>query len=75
MRDSLVADLIAIVGSLDSVMGDGPMSVPSYAQVREIAARYPDSRSAVLPALRLAQERDGWLSTARPSRRSPTRST
>ena len=31
-------------------------------QVAEIAARYPDSRSAVLPALRLAQERhDGWL--------------
>jgi NADH-quinone oxidoreductase subunit E len=32
------------------------------AQVAEIAAQYPDSRSAVLPALRLAQERhDGWL--------------
>ena len=32
------------------------------AQVAEIAARYPDSRSAVLPALRIAQERhDGWL--------------
>jgi len=32
------------------------------AQVEEIAARYPDSRSAVLPALRIAQERhDGWL--------------
>ena len=30
--------------------------------IREIAARYPESRSAVLPALRLAQERhDGWL--------------
>jgi NADH-quinone oxidoreductase subunit E len=30
--------------------------------VAEIAARYPDRRSAVLPALRLAQERhDGWL--------------
>ena len=32
------------------------------ALVREIAARYPDQRSAVLPALRIAQERhDGWL--------------
>ncbi|HST26700.1 MAG TPA: NAD(P)H-dependent oxidoreductase subunit E [Gaiellaceae bacterium] len=32
------------------------------AEVRDIAARYPDSRSAVLPALRIAQERhDGWL--------------
>jgi NADH-quinone oxidoreductase subunit E len=31
-------------------------------QVQEIAARYPDSRSAVLPALRLAQElHEGWL--------------
>jgi NADH-quinone oxidoreductase subunit E len=32
------------------------------AEVRDIAGRYPDSRSAVLPALRIAQERhDGWL--------------
>ena len=31
-------------------------------RVAEIAARYPDSRSAVLPALRLAQKQhDGWL--------------
>ncbi len=30
--------------------------------MRGIAAQYPDSRSAILPALRLAQERhDGWL--------------
>jgi NADH-quinone oxidoreductase E subunit len=30
--------------------------------VREIAADYPESRSAVMPALRLAQERHGgWL--------------
>jgi NADH-quinone oxidoreductase subunit E len=35
---------------------------PFADEVREIAARYPDSRSAVLPALRIAQERhDGWL--------------
>src|ERR687892_735811 len=33
-------------------------------RMREMAARFPDSRSAVLPALRLAQqENDGWLST------------
>jgi NADH-quinone oxidoreductase subunit E len=33
-----------------------------YDEVREVAAEYPDSRSAVLPALRLAQERHGgWL--------------
>jgi NADH-quinone oxidoreductase subunit E len=31
-------------------------------EVREIATRYPDSRSAVLPALRIAQEQHGgWL--------------
>jgi NADH-quinone oxidoreductase subunit E len=32
-------------------------------EVQEIAAKYPDARSATLPALRLAQERHGWLST------------
>jgi len=31
-------------------------------QIREVAARYPDRRSAVIPALWLAQERHGWLS-------------
>jgi NADH-quinone oxidoreductase subunit E len=30
-------------------------------QVQEIAAQYPDPKSAVMPALRLAQERDGYL--------------
>jgi NADH-quinone oxidoreductase E subunit len=34
------------------------------AQVRKLAARYPDSRTAILPALRLAQEQNGgWLDT------------
>ena len=33
-----------------------------YDEVQEIKAQYPMERSAVLPALRLAQERhDGWL--------------
>jgi NADH-quinone oxidoreductase subunit E len=33
-------------------------------RVRDVAAQYPDSRSAVLPALRLAQEaHGGWLPT------------
>ena len=31
-------------------------------QIREIAKEYPESRSAILPALRIAQERYGWLS-------------
>src|SRR5205814_8785999 len=34
------------------------------AEVEKVAKRYPDSRSAVLPALRLAQEEHGWLSRA-----------
>ncbi len=34
-----------------------------YDAVQELRARYPEgTRSAVLPALRLAQERHGWLS-------------
>jgi NADH-quinone oxidoreductase E subunit len=38
------------------------MSAPSlYEQIQEIRAQYPVSQSAVLPALRLAQERYGWL--------------
>jgi NADH-quinone oxidoreductase subunit E len=36
-----------------------------YDEIQDVRARYPEgSRSAVLPALRLAQERDGWLSRA-----------
>jgi NADH-quinone oxidoreductase subunit E len=39
------------------------MAVDAFdAEVQELAAQYPDSRSAILPALRLAQERHGgWL--------------
>ena len=32
-------------------------------EIQKVAAEYPESRSAVLPALRMAQERHGWLST------------
>jgi NADH-quinone oxidoreductase subunit E len=35
----------------------------NVAEMREIAAQYPDPRSATLPALRLAQERHGYLTT------------
>ena len=41
------------------------MNVPSpfYDRVQAVRARYPEgSRSAVLPALRLAQQERGWLS-------------
>jgi NADH-quinone oxidoreductase subunit E len=32
------------------------------AEIRAIGEQYPETRSAILPALRLAQERYGWLS-------------
>jgi NADH-quinone oxidoreductase subunit E len=32
-----------------------------YDDIQELAAQYPVRRSAVMPALRLAQERYGWL--------------
>jgi NADH-quinone oxidoreductase subunit E len=32
-----------------------------YDEIQTIAARYPERRSAVMPALRLAQEHYGWL--------------
>lgn len=31
-------------------------------EIRNVAKRYPESKSAILPALRLAQEEYGWLS-------------
>ena len=33
-----------------------------HAEIEKVAKQYPESRSAVLPALRLAQEEYGWLS-------------
>ena len=32
-----------------------------YEEIRDVAGEYPEKLSAVLPALRLAQERYGWL--------------
>src|SRR5919202_2913035 len=32
-----------------------------YDEIQELAGRYPVRRSAVMPALHLAQERFGWL--------------
>ena len=38
------------------------MTTTFYDEIQELRARYPDPRSAVLPALQLAQERHGgWL--------------
>jgi len=36
--------------------------VSLQAEIQKVAKQYPESRSAVLPALRLAQEEHGWLS-------------
>jgi NADH-quinone oxidoreductase E subunit len=33
-----------------------------YDEIQRVAAQYPQRRSAIMPALRLAQERYGWLS-------------
>jgi NADH-quinone oxidoreductase subunit E len=33
-----------------------------YDEVQKVAAQYPQRRSAIMPALRMAQERHGWLS-------------
>jgi NADH-quinone oxidoreductase subunit E len=33
-----------------------------YEEIQDVAAQYPQRRSAILPALRLAQEHYGWLS-------------
>jgi NADH-quinone oxidoreductase subunit E len=32
-----------------------------FDEIQELAGRYPSSRSAIMPALHLAQERHGWL--------------
>ena len=37
-------------------------SKPLYDEIRELMALYPEPRSATLPALRLGQEKHGWLS-------------
>jgi len=36
--------------------------VSLQAEIEKVAKQYPESRSAILPALRLAQEEHGWLS-------------
>jgi NADH-quinone oxidoreductase subunit E len=33
-----------------------------YEEIQKASARYPQKRSAIMPALRLAQDRYGWLS-------------
>jgi NADH-quinone oxidoreductase E subunit len=43
-------------------MNAGDMSADLYDEIQAIAEQYPVRRSAVIPALRLAQERHGWLS-------------
>jgi NADH-quinone oxidoreductase E subunit len=43
-------------------MGEAPMPESElYEQIQEVAARYPVRRSAIMPALHLAQRKYGWL--------------
>jgi NADH-quinone oxidoreductase E subunit len=35
---------------------------PLYDRIQDVIALYPERRSAIIPALRLAQEQHGWLS-------------
>jgi NADH-quinone oxidoreductase subunit E len=41
-----------------------PFSDANLARAREIVARYPRAKSAILPLAHLAQDQDGWLTTA-----------
>src|SRR5207237_571297 len=41
--------------------GGGRPVTSLYSEVQRLRTLYPESRSAIMPALRLAQERDGWL--------------
>jgi NADH-quinone oxidoreductase subunit E len=45
-------------------MSDQVPPVPLYDRIQAHIARYPERRSAILGALRLAQEEHGWLSPA-----------
>jgi NADH-quinone oxidoreductase subunit E len=40
---------------------DAPRDRPLRDRILDVAALYPQSRSAVIPALRLAQQEHGWL--------------
>ncbi len=37
---------------------------PNRVRAKEIVARYPRPKSAILPLAHLAQDQDGWLSAA-----------
>jgi NADH-quinone oxidoreductase subunit E len=37
-------------------------SLPLYERIQEVIGLYPERRSAIMPALRLAQDEHGWLS-------------
>lgn len=41
--------------------GDVTLSAETRARIRELARRYPSTRTALLPALKLAQDEVGWL--------------
>ena len=70
-RNAYLADMIAMIGSLDNVMGGRrPMTAD---QIREhlepIRHEFAEERSLILPALKFAQGEKGWLDRGRPGGR------
>jgi NADH:ubiquinone oxidoreductase subunit E len=65
MRGGLIADTVAIVSSVDPIMGevdaDGRFNEDNEPLALEIIARYPRPKSATIPLLHLAQEQDGYV--------------
>ena len=50
------------------------ISETTRAELAELASRYPQARSALLPMLHLVQSEEGYVSAGRDRRRAPRRS-
>ena len=66
MRGGLIADAVAVISSRRSDHGRGRplmarLSAENTITAKEIIARYPRPKSALIPLLHLAQEQDGYV--------------
>jgi NADH-quinone oxidoreductase subunit D len=77
MRGGLIADAVAVISSVDPIMGEvdpvsrapaspvpmglSPESRTNLRIAGEIISRYPRPKSALIPLLHLAQEQDGYV--------------
>jgi NADH-quinone oxidoreductase subunit E len=52
-----------VTGAPDPAQGMGTLDETTYAELREIAARYPQARSGLLPMLHLVQSVEGRVTT------------